>query len=117
MPGHTRRRFAGTSIEQDGSFRLNYDAPQGQVHPESRRGGLDKEKTSDDGVDASIAYMMRGKALKTYGTAEVPVTLKNDSTGLVLQVPDVSSTPAPGAAAARTTPAQCTVTGIPGKVD
>jgi hypothetical protein len=50
--------------------------------------------------------MTRGKALKTYGLAEVPVTLKNDSTGLVLQVPDVSAAPAPSPAAAQTAPAQ-----------
>jgi hypothetical protein len=38
--------------------------------------------------------MAHGKTLKSYGPAEMPITLKNDSTGLVLQVPDVSAAPA-----------------------
>jgi hypothetical protein len=50
--------------------------------------------------------MMHGKTLKTYGPAEMPITLKNDSTGLVLQVPDVSATPAQSPAPVAPAPAQ-----------
>jgi hypothetical protein len=100
----SKAQVRGTSIEQDGSFRLNY-VLEGQYILKVAGAG-DKEKTSDDGVDASIAFMTRGKTLKTYGLAEVPVTLKNDSTGLVLQVPEVSATPTPSPAVVQTAPAQ-----------
>jgi len=38
--------------------------------------------------------MMHTKVLKSYGEADLPITLKSDATGLVLQVPDEAATPA-----------------------
>jgi hypothetical protein len=40
------------------------------------------------------------KKLKSYADAELPITVKDDSTALTLQVPDQGSTPAPGGAPA-----------------
>jgi hypothetical protein len=48
--------------------------------------------------------MLHSKTLKSHGAAELPVTVKGDSTGLVLQVPDQAPTPAKTAAHAPATP-------------
>jgi hypothetical protein len=100
----TKAQVRGVSIEQDGSFRLNY-VLEGQYILKAA-GAADTEKSADDSSAAFPAFMMHGKTLKTYGPAEMPITLKNDSTGLVLQVPDVSATPAQSPAPVAPAPAQ-----------
>jgi hypothetical protein len=49
--------------------------------------------------------MVHNKTLKGYGPVEMAITLKNDSTGLVLQVPDISATPSQSPAAVPSTAA------------
>jgi len=41
---------------------------------------------------------LHAKTIKSYGQAEMPILLKNDSTGLVLQVPDEKPPAAQGGA-------------------
>jgi hypothetical protein len=99
----TKAQVRGTEIEPDGSFHLNY-VLEGQYI--LKAAGADVEKSADDSLGRSFAFMAHSKTLKSYGPTEMPITLKNDSTGLVLQVPDVSATPAPSAPAVAPTAAQ-----------
>jgi hypothetical protein len=71
---------------------LNY-VPEGQyVLHVSGAGDTDSAGSGDSGSD--LARLMRTNILKSYGEAELPVTVKNDAMGLVLQVPDQSTAPA-----------------------
>jgi hypothetical protein len=97
----TKTQVRGVSIEQDGSFRLNY-VLEGQYILKVA-GAADKEFS---GIGGGLAFTIAGKTLKAYGPAEMPITLKNDSTGLVLQVPDVSAAPAQSPAAVAPAAAQ-----------
>jgi len=97
----TKVQVRGASIEQDGTFRLNY-VLEGQYILKVA-GAADKEFAS---IGGTLAFMLPGKTLKTYGPIEMPIALKNDSTGLVLQVPDLSATPAPSPAAVAPAAAQ-----------
>ncbi len=88
----TKATVRTTMVEQDGSFHLNY-VPEGQyVLHVSGAGDTDSAGGADSGSD--LARMMHRKILKSYGDAELPVTVKNDAVGLVLQVPDQGTTPA-----------------------
>lgn len=88
----TKTQIRGTEIQQDGSFRLNYIL-EGQYILKVG-GAADTEKSGDEASSSFPAFMMHSKTLKAYGPTEMPITLKNDSTGLVIQVPDISATPA-----------------------
>jgi hypothetical protein len=88
----TKATLRTTMVEQDGSFHLNY-VPEGQyVLHVSGAGDTDSAGSADSGSD--LARMMHTKILKSYGDAELPVTVKNDAVGLVLQVPDQGAAPA-----------------------
>jgi len=87
----TKNTVRTAMVEQDGSFHLNY-VPEGQyVLHVSGAGDTDSAGTTDSGSD--LARMMHTKILKSYGDAELPVTVKNDAVGLVLQVPDQGAAP------------------------
>jgi hypothetical protein len=92
----TKATLRSTMVEQDGSFHLNY-VPEGQyvVHI-SGAGDTDSAGSPDSGSD--LLRMMRSKVIKSYGDVDLPVTVKSDATGLVLQVPDQSAAPAKAAA-------------------
>lgn len=90
----TKAAMRTTTVEQDGSFHLNY-VPDGQyVLKVTSAGDTEGPAGADSGSD--LARMMHSKVVKSYGAAELPVTVKSDTTGLVLQVPDQSATPAAG---------------------
>jgi hypothetical protein len=93
----TKTQVRGTEIEQDGSFRLNY-VLEGQYILKVG-GAADTEKSGDDASGSFPAFMVHNKTLKGYGPVEMAITLKNDSTGLVLQVPDISAAPSQSPAA------------------
>jgi len=87
--GKTALRTA--SIEADGTFHLNY-VPEGQyVVKAEGASDTDSAGSSDGGND--LMRLMRTKVLKSYGEADLPVTVKADVTGLSLQVPEQSSAP------------------------
>jgi hypothetical protein len=88
----TKNTVRTAMVEQDGSFHLNY-VPEGQylLHV-SGAGDTDSAGSADSGSD--LARLMHTKVLKSYGDAELPVTVKNDAVGLVLQVPDQGAIPA-----------------------
>lgn len=102
----TKTQVRGTGIEQDGSFRLNY-VLEGQYVLKTA-GAADTETSGNDGSSGFSGFIGHGKVLKTYGPAEMPITLKNDSTGVVLQVPDVTAAPAQAAPAVAPTVAPAT---------
>jgi hypothetical protein len=80
-------------VEQDGTFRLNY-VPEGQYVLHAA-GASDMDVSSSPGGPANpfsdLAMMSKSKTLKNYGEADLPITVKGDSTGLSIQVPDASS--------------------------
>jgi hypothetical protein len=88
----TKAALRTVMIEQDGSFHLNY-VPEGQyLLKVASAADTDSAGSADLGSD--LARMMHTKVLKSYGEADLPITLKSDATGLVLQVPDEAATPA-----------------------
>jgi hypothetical protein len=83
-------------VEQDGTFKLNY-VPQGQyVLHVALASDTDQGAASSGPANplSALAMMAQSKTLKTYGSADLPITVKGDSTGLSLQVPDVAAPPA-----------------------
>lgn len=90
----TKASVRTTMIEQDGGFHLNY-VPDGQYILRVA-GAADTEKSGNDDSGGDLARMLHSKPIKSYGEAEMPILLKSDSTGLVLQVPDEKSPPTQG---------------------
>jgi hypothetical protein len=88
----TKDNLRTATIEQDGTFHLNY-VPEGQYLLRAA-GAADTDSAGGSDTGNDLMRMMRAKTLKSYGEAELPLTLKNDATGLVLQVPDQGATPA-----------------------
>jgi hypothetical protein len=88
----TKATLRTTMLQQDGSFQLNY-APEGQylLHVS---GAGDTEKTGSDDSAGDFARMMHSKVVKSYADAELPLSVKSDATGLVLQVADKAAAPA-----------------------
>ena len=93
----TKATLRTASVEQDGSFHLNY-VPEGQYLLQVT-GAADTDQAANPDAGGDLARLMHSKTLKSYGAAELPILLKSDSTGLVLQVPDLPSTPAQGSVA------------------
>jgi hypothetical protein len=85
-------RFA--SVEIDGSFRLSY-VPEGQYLLRVT-GAADTDQAGNPDSANDLNRMWHAKTLKSYGEAEMPIIVKGDSTGLVLQAPDAASGPAKG---------------------
>jgi hypothetical protein len=86
-----------TPVEQDGTFRLNY-IPEGEYVLHAAASDMDQSGSPGGPANPLSAFAMlsQSKTLKSYGEAELPITVKGDFTGLTLQVPD--ATAAPGAA-------------------
>jgi hypothetical protein len=80
-------------VEQDGTFKLNY-IPEGQyvLHV---TGASDMDQGSMPSGPANplsaLSMLSKSKVLKSYGDADLPISVKGDSTGLSLQVPDATS--------------------------
>jgi hypothetical protein len=88
----TKTMLRTAMIEQDGGFHLNY-VPDGQ-YVLRVTGAFDTEKSAGDDSGGDFARMLNAKTLKSYGAAELPLLLKSDAPGLVLQVPDLPAKPA-----------------------
>jgi 5-hydroxyisourate hydrolase-like protein (transthyretin family) len=90
-----------TMVEQDGTFKLNY-IPEGQYVLHTT-GAADMDQASMPSGPANplsaLNMLSQSKTLKSYGEAELPITVKGDSTGLSLQVPDPGAAPAAAGAA------------------
>jgi hypothetical protein len=87
-------------VEQDGTFKLNY-IPEGQyVLHASGASDMDPASVPSGPANPLSAFNMlsQSKTLKSYADADLPITVKGDSTGLSIQVPDASTAPVtPGA--------------------
>jgi hypothetical protein len=95
-----------TVVEQDGTFRMNY-VPDGQyVLRANLAADVDPDSAPAGGLSSfsALGLMSQQKKLKSYGEADLSITIKGDSTGLSIQVPDQG--PAPNAAGS---------TGVPGR--
>jgi hypothetical protein len=80
-----------TTIGKDGSFQFNY-VPDGAYRVEVTSAG---DMNANSGVDTSnpLSLLLNAKdmkSLKSYGEADLGVTLPGNSEGLALQVPDAS---------------------------
>ncbi len=71
-------------VGEDGAFRLNY-VPEGS-YLLTVSGAADTEQHGGDSSD--FGRLLNSKTIKSYGSAEMPLTLTSDATGIVLQVPD-----------------------------
>jgi hypothetical protein len=85
----TKTTLRGTKIEEDGSFKFNY-VPEGQYQLEINRAG-DTDKNVSGG-----ALTWNPTFLKSYQDATMPIEVKGDLTGLVVQLADkpAAATPA-----------------------
>ena len=87
----TKATLRTAMLESDGTFHFNY-IPEGQyLLKASGASDTDKAGGADGGND--LLRMMRTIVLKSYGDAEMPLTVKSDTPGLVLQVPDQAASP------------------------
>ena len=82
----TKATLGTTMLEQDGSFHLNYVLDGEYVLKVTS--ARDTEKTADSGAGGDFARLLGAKTLKSYGTVELPILVKNDLTGQVLEAPD-----------------------------
>jgi hypothetical protein len=88
----TKTTLRTVTVEPDGSFHFNY-VPEGQYLLKAA-GAADTDTAGNADAGNDLMRLMRSKVLKSYGDAELAVTVKNDAVGLVLQVPDQGATPA-----------------------
>ncbi|MGA3161188.1 MAG: carboxypeptidase-like regulatory domain-containing protein [Terracidiphilus sp.] len=92
----TKAVLRHTKIEEDGSFKFSY-VPEGQyLLVTSRAGDTDKSAPV-----SAMVQMLNPTFLKKYQDATLPIEVKGDLTGLVVQVADQ---PAAGAPAKPSTP-------------
>jgi hypothetical protein len=92
----TKATLRGTRIEEDGSFKFNY-VPEGQYELVATHAG----DTDKNAPGSAYAQMLNPKLMRSYQDATIPVEVKGDQTGLVVQVADQ---PAAGAPAKPPTP-------------
>ena len=85
----TKAVLRGTKIELDGSFRFNY-VPEGQYQLAIRRAG---DTDSDD--PGGIIQSLNPTFLKKYQDATVPIEVKTDQTGLVVQLNEQAAAETP----------------------
>jgi hypothetical protein len=81
-----------TKIEDDGSFKFNY-VPEGQYVLNAA--GSDVDKSAPGGT---FVQMMHPTFLKSYQDATLPIEVKGDQTGLIVQVADKPADKAPAPA-------------------
>jgi len=79
----TKATLRGTKIEEDGSFKFNY-VPEGQYELVTSRAG-DMDQNAPAGA---MVQMVNPMFLKSYQDATMPIEVKGDQTGLVVQVAD-----------------------------
>jgi hypothetical protein len=91
----TKAMVRHTRIEEDGSFKFNY-VPDGQYQLVTSRAG-----DTDPNAPGGLVQMLNPTFLKSYQDATLPIEVKGDQTGLVVQVADK---PAAGAPAKPPTP-------------
>lgn len=82
----TKTTLRTTNVDQDGGFHFNY-VPEGQYLLKTA-GAADTDSAGSGDAGSDLARMMHSKVLRSYGDTELPITVKNDAVGLVLQVPD-----------------------------
>jgi len=87
----TKAEYRGAMIHPDGAFRMN-NIPEGQYLLKVM-GAADTDSAGSTEFDNDYLRMVRSKELKSYGEAEQSVTIKNDLSGLVMQVPDKAAAP------------------------
>jgi hypothetical protein len=78
-----------TKIEDDGSFKFNY-VPEGQYVVSAAGGDVDKNAPG-----GAFVQMMHPTILKKYLDATMPIEVKVDQTGLVLQLADQAAATEP----------------------
>ena len=71
-----------TQIEEDGSFKFNY-VPEGQYQLRTSRAG-----DTDQNAAGDTFQMINPTFLKKYQDATIPINVKGDQTGLVVQLAD-----------------------------
>ena len=85
----TKAMLRHAQIEEDGSFKFNY-VPEGHYQLKTSRAG-DTDKDAPGG----FVQMVNPTFLKKYQDATLPIEVKTDQTGLVVQVADQSAAETP----------------------
>jgi hypothetical protein len=75
------------TIGEDGTFRMDYVPEGSYVLKVTSAADTEAREGSDPGA-GTFARMLNSKTLREYGSAEMPLAVNGDATGLVLQVPD-----------------------------
>ena len=90
----TKTKLRSAMLEQDGGFHINY-VPDGQYILKVTS-AEDTDRTAGEDSGSDFARMLHSKTIKSYGPAELPILVKSDPTGLVIQVPDQPAVPERG---------------------
>jgi hypothetical protein len=77
-------------VDADGSFHFNYVTEGEYILQVSGAADTVKKNASAEDSDNIFSRLMNSKTVKSYGEATLPLTVKSDSTGLVVQVPNAS---------------------------
>jgi len=84
----TKASLRYTKIEEDGSFKFN-NVPEGQYELKVHAGDMDPNAQGD------VFAQMNPKYLRSYQDATIPIEVKGDQTGLVVQLDDKPAAAAP----------------------
>jgi len=89
LDAETKDTLRRTQLEEDGSFKFNY-VPEGPYALLTNHAG-DMDKSNGD----AVAQMFNPKFLKNYQDSTIPIEVKGDLTGLMVQVADQPAATAP----------------------
>jgi hypothetical protein len=97
---NTKAMLRHAKIEEDGSFKFNY-VPEGQYELKITRAG----DTDKNAPQSAMVQMMNPQYLKKYQDATVPIEVKIDQTGIVVQLADEPPAGTPAKPPAKSTTA------------
>jgi hypothetical protein len=86
----TKAKLRTVMVEPDGSFRFNYVLEGAYTLLVSSAADTIKKDASVDDSGNIFSRLMNSKTVKSYDEATLPLTVKSDTIGLTLQVPDAA---------------------------
>jgi hypothetical protein len=86
----TKAKLRTVMIDPDGSFRFNYVLEGEYTLLASNAADTVKKDASVDDSGNPFGRLMNSKTVKKYGEATLPLTIKSDTVGLSLQVPNAA---------------------------
>lgn len=74
-------------VSETGTFTMNY-VPEGSYVLKVTSAADTEQKSGDSPATSALERMLNSRKIRSYGTTEIPLGVKGDVNGLVLQVPD-----------------------------